>query len=530
MGRISYIYTSRNEGKHTALLKVAERQGRSPSWSWRRHLGTLGPILAIYLVLAFYGIDRQSLWADEYYSVLRVTASKYPVWKDGHGFLYFALLNLWIQLGTSELVLRSLSVLLGTLAVCLTYVLGIALLGQRAAVIASALFATSPFLIWYSQEVRYITLMLVTTLLTMYAFHRVISRPTLGRWVFYGSASLLAFFSFLSTLLLPVAQVLYLLSSPYHRPVLKKWLVCQGAIFVLFALWFVHGTHFLGAILEARSSGEPIVSNSDVFPFSGFFNQVRAEVIPYTFFALSVGFSLGPSPSELYAARSLAPVVPHAPMLFVLAVLYGGLFLSGWAALRRQRDCGLLLALWVGVPVLCVFGIAKFFNIFYEVRYVAMVLPAYVLLVGAGVASMRKLGAQILLFGAVLLVHGVSLANYYFDPRYAREDTRAAGHFLESAAGPDDIVLIVGIGSSLPHYYNASAPVVYFGRLNGTSLSVAERLRQLSKNHERLWLVQIRPWLTDPKGQVKIELDNANTLLQQHHFPGVDISAYRVWK
>ena len=38
----------------------------------------------------------------------------------------------------SELVLRSLSVLIGALAVCLTYVVGIELLGRRVAVVGTA--------------------------------------------------------------------------------------------------------------------------------------------------------------------------------------------------------------------------------------------------------------------------------------------------------------------------------------------------------------------------------------------------------
>jgi hypothetical protein len=89
-------------------LSAVGVQGRSDWSSWRSHATSLVPILAVYFVLAFYGIGHQSFWEDEYNSIWRVTASKYPVWKDGHGFLYFALLNLWIQLGTSELVLRSL--------------------------------------------------------------------------------------------------------------------------------------------------------------------------------------------------------------------------------------------------------------------------------------------------------------------------------------------------------------------------------------------------------------------------------------
>ena len=524
----SHPYTSGTDGRHPASLMLAERKGKSQDWAWRQHLRTLIPILGVFIVLACYGIDRQSLWEDEYNSLWRVTTSKYPVWKDGHGFLYFALLNLWIQFGTSELVLRSLSVLIGALAVCLTYVVGIELLGRRVAVVGTWLIASSPFLIWYSQEARYITLVLVATLLSMYAFHRLISRPNFAWWFTYGAATLVALFSFLSTLLLPVVQGLYLLGCPSRRFLVRKWVVCQILIFTLFGWWFVNGTHFLPALIQARSSGQRVIANPDVFPFTGDFNEVRLAVLPYTFFSFSGGFSLGPSARELYSDRALAPLAPYAPMLVTLGLLYGGLLLSGLIATHRQGDSWILLGLWMSIPILGVFGIASLLNIYYDVRYVATAFPAYILLLAAGIIGVKKRAVQMLLLGAVLTVHGVALANYYFEPRYAREDTRAAADYLETAAGPRDVFLIVGTESSLPHYFKGNLPLVDFRTLQPAEQPLKEKLRKLSTNHDRIWLVQIRPWQVDRSGTIKAELDSTYQIAEQQHFSGIDIYAYRI--
>jgi mannosyltransferase len=515
------------EGTDPASSMLAERQGINQGWDWRQHLRTLVPIVGIFVVLAFYGIDRQSMWEDEYNSLWRVTASKYPVWKDGHGFLYFALLNLWIHLGTSELVLRSLSVLLGALAVCLTYALATELLNRRAAIFGTVLFATSPFFIWYSQEARYVTLVLAATLLSMYAFHRVISRPTFAWWFAYGAATLLAFFSFLSMVLLAVVQGLYLLGSP-RRFLLRRWLVCQVLVFALFGWWFVKGTHFLPALMEARGRGQQVIANPDVFPFTGEFNEVRLAVLPYTFFAFTTGFSMGPSPREIYADRTLASLTPYAPILVLLGIFYGGLMLYGLFALQAERKSWVLCSLWVSVPILGVFGIASLLNIYYDVRYVSTAFPAYVLFLAAGIAGMKKRGAQMLFFGAVLAVHGVALANYYFNPRYAREDTRAAARYLETAAGPRDLFLIVGTESSLPHYFKGNFPLVDFRTLQPAEQPLKEKLRKLSTNHDRIWLVQIRPWQVDRSGTIKAELDSTYQIAEQQHFSGIDIYAYQI--
>jgi mannosyltransferase len=524
---VSQPYTGGSEGKHSASLMLADREGISQDWGWRQHVRTLIPILGVFIVLAFYGIDRQSMWEDEYNSLWRVTASKYPVWKDGHGFLYFALLNFWIQLGTSELVLRSLSVLLGALSVCLTYAVATALLNRRAAIFGTVLFATSPFFIWYSQEARYVTLVLAATPLCMYAFYRLISRPTFVCWLGYGAATLVAFFSFLPTLLLPVVQGVYLLGCPSRRFLLRKWIVCQLIVFTLFGWWFVNGTHFLPALIEARGSGQQIIANRDVFPFTADFNEVRLAVLPYTFFAFSTGFSLGPSPRELYSDRTLAPLAPYAPMLVTLGLLYGGLILSGLIATHRQGDSWILLGLWMSIPILGVFGIATMLNIYYDVRYVATAFPSYILLIAAGIIAMKKRSVQMLLFGAVLTVHGAALANYYFEPRYAREDTRAAAKYLESAAGPRDVFLIVGTESSLPHYYKGKLPLIDFRTLQPAGQPLQKKLRRLSANHDRIWLVQIRPWQVDRSGIIKAELDSTHVMFDRKHFSGVDVYAYQ---
>ena len=186
--------------------------------------------------------------------------------------------------------------------------------------------------------------------------------------------------------------------------------------------------------------------------------------------------------------------------------------------------------LWIGVPIIGALGISALTNMIYSVRYVAMVLPAYALILAAGIVSFRQPVVQMTLLSAVLVVHSVALANYYSNPRYAREDTRAAAQFLESMTGPRDAILVVGTVSSLRYYYKGNLAITNPDVLDGDTRPLADRLQELSANRDRLWLVQIRPWQTDRTGKVKATLDDTYDLVEYQHFPGVDVYAYQVPK
>jgi uncharacterized membrane protein len=84
--------------------------------------------------------------------------------------LYYVLAWLWTQLtGTGEFGLRSLSAAAGVATVPVAYLLGTELRGRRAGVVAAALVAVNPMLLWYSQEARdYALLVLLTALAALY--------------------------------------------------------------------------------------------------------------------------------------------------------------------------------------------------------------------------------------------------------------------------------------------------------------------------------------------------------------------------
>jgi uncharacterized membrane protein len=96
--------------------------------------------------------------------------------------LYYCLLRLWVNLGESEFVLRSLSALAGVLAVGLVYVLGKRLFDTKVGLIGAALLATNSFHIQYSQEARAYSLMVLLTALSSLFFLRAIGHSSRNEW------------------------------------------------------------------------------------------------------------------------------------------------------------------------------------------------------------------------------------------------------------------------------------------------------------------------------------------------------------
>ncbi len=121
------------------------------------------PLAALVLLAAalrFPGLDAQSFWHDEAFTVPLVDGS-FGHLLDGIGDtestppLYYVLAWLWEKLfGSGEAGLRSLSAVFGVALVPVAYLIGRELAGRRAALVAGALVAVSPYLVWYSQEAR----------------------------------------------------------------------------------------------------------------------------------------------------------------------------------------------------------------------------------------------------------------------------------------------------------------------------------------------------------------------------------------
>ncbi|MGC1853278.1 MAG: glycosyltransferase family 39 protein, partial [Solirubrobacterales bacterium] len=126
--------------------------------------------------LRFATLGAQAYHHDEIVTASRVLRADFWHAMEAVGFsesappLYYALAWFWTQIaGTGEVGLRSFSALAGVATVPVAYLLGAELRSRRTGIVAAALVAVNPMLLWYSQEARsYALLALLTALAALY--------------------------------------------------------------------------------------------------------------------------------------------------------------------------------------------------------------------------------------------------------------------------------------------------------------------------------------------------------------------------
>jgi mannosyltransferase len=207
------------------IVRVRSPQGYcvAPMQRWGPY--ALPGIIAVAAVVRFATLDGQSFDHDEAVTAARVL---HPSLFDtlsvvAHGErsppLYYVLAWGWSRVfGTSEVGLRSLSALFGTLTVPVAYLAARELVSRRLiALMAAAFVALNPYLIWYSLEARSYALMVLFTAVALLFFARALNRPDPRSLAMWAVASALALCSHYFAAFLIVPQAVWLVLANTHR-------------------------------------------------------------------------------------------------------------------------------------------------------------------------------------------------------------------------------------------------------------------------------------------------------------------------
>ncbi len=148
----------------------------------------LAALLVLAAVLRLSTLEEQSFWYDEAYVPVHtlhaslVATLRSVEHRENTPPLWYLLIWAWSRIfGTGMLALRLPSALAGIATVGVAWGIGQQLTGRRTAIATAALVATSPLLVWYSQEARAYGLFVLMAALAMWCWLRADADPTLGR-------------------------------------------------------------------------------------------------------------------------------------------------------------------------------------------------------------------------------------------------------------------------------------------------------------------------------------------------------------
>jgi uncharacterized membrane protein len=464
----------------------------------------------VALALRLPAATTQSLWVDE---VETLEIAALPLRDLAAGLaagsvqptawlspLYYAALAAVLALPhqSAEWLPRLFSVLLGVAAIPALVWTARGFVARRVALTAGLLLAVSPFHVWYSLEVRPYALLILLAIVAVGAYGRALATNRTSWWAGAALATVLALHAHPVAVVLPLACGAALLAGTRHGDTRGRGVAALAAV----ALAFVPAL----LLMRAHGMNHP----SDVRPDS-------ALAPLYALYSFAVGFSLGPSTSELRGAA--ATVLPaHAGVVLSTAGVFGTLLLAGIVRAWRSPRRTLLLA-WFALPMLLAAGGALATANPFNVRYAVVAQPAFVVLIAAGLWSLAEAraarGAQRrrppraagVLAAAMLVLCGWSLANLYGDPRYAKEACRDLGVVLRTEAAPADLVLVNApyMSAAVRHYYPGPAEVVGYPRDARTldAETAALDLADLVAGRRHVWLVLTRTFHGDGAGMLR---------------------------
>jgi mannosyltransferase len=231
------------------------------------HLAVLGGIVLLGAVLRFSTLDLQSYRYDEAVTVGRVLhASFFDTFaaiphSESTPPLYYLVAWAWSKpFGTGEAWMRSLSALAGVASIAVVYLAAVALpLPRRAGLIAAAMVAVSPVLIWFSQDARAYALVFLLAALSFLFFARARRSGASRDLAWWGAFSALALATHYFAGFLIAPEAMLLLAGRNRRGAARATLaiVAMGALLTPIALeqtehahagWI--GTHPIGPRLE----------------------------------------------------------------------------------------------------------------------------------------------------------------------------------------------------------------------------------------------------------------------------------------
>ena len=337
----------------------------------RKNLSIISILLG-GLTLRLISIN-QSLWLDEATSAVLVRDFSFPdiLTKfspgDFHPPLYYILLKFWSTIfGTSEIRLRSLSVVVGVGGIYLTYLLARMLFNKKIALVSSLLLATSGLHIYFSQEARMYVLASTFVLLTIFYFVKTIGDGRVGDLVLFSVFLYLSVMTnYITVFIIPVFWI-----YGYLKRKNKYWF---KKLFMSHIILGVFGVLWLPTFLKQLSIGANV---RILFPIwwatLGKTNFKDVLLVPVKFMIGRVSWD---------------NKILYGFIVVSLFIFFGLLIYDGYQKHKGNQRYYFVL-LWLGVPYLLALVFGLWFSVFSYFRLLYL-LPAFYILISLGLYLLK---------------------------------------------------------------------------------------------------------------------------------------------
>jgi mannosyltransferase len=465
-------------------------------------------LLLLAIGMYFYGLGAESLAEDEFFSLRDATSLNPDALKVRP--VFYLLLHVWMQFGSSEEWLRGLSVAFSLGSVLLIYGLGRRLMGTATGLTAAVLLTLSPLHIYNAQEIRMYMVSLFFGLAGTLFFAKALEKPKhtyLAGW---------AIFRLLANLTYPLCVTLLLADAFLCFFVFRKrpqtiWRFGAWAALIVI-LWSPFFLNLLSATPEFMDGWVEVVSAPTPRKVIGLL-----KIFTIRWWSRS----LTNSPTLI---GQLSDRFEQVYSLFALVTILWGL--RYW---KRSPKIGWILA-WAMIPIGAIFLYSQSGESLWVFRYLMFASPYFLLLIAFGFTQLWQRQRQLAIVCALIYAVGISggLHEYYMVQE--KDDWRATIQVINEQEKSGDVILTYTGRYAFDYYYEGDNPLY---EMPGDALTIKEPLTSqttetaldefLPQSDSRLWLLYRHRGSLERHDVFQAVVQDKLAPQQQWSFQGMDL-------
>ena len=380
-------------------------------------------------------VKPEGLWNDEYVSwMVSSTSFSDGFWseviKQCHMPVYYLYLKPFAQY--SDLVLRFTSLIPSVIAIPIMYLLGKEY-SEKAGLFAASITAVLPFLVYYSQEVRFYSLLFLLSALTLLFAVKIIKNNCAKYRILYTASACAVIFTHVLGFIYVVTLTAYLVYKT--RKFNLKYL-----IFGLFIL------------ILALPLGILILKQSPSAQWWGVFSYTNVMFLFSDFLSPILSNNVNAPPVFFYN---------HHP-LFIFLIVIPTIIGLVCAIAGSKREKGLTISALAVVLVLILIALTG--KLVFITKYSIEILPILILMCSLGIEKFGKIGYC--LFAVLICTYLLSI----FTPYYPALQKRTEGHnypaVILNYENPDRVIYTYYSPERFQRYLKINPITAHISKIN----------------------------------------------------------------